>query len=183
MIQSDLPAALSQILIEEWIKAFKKRPKLVAISTVCTIIAGVAISIFVNHEISKKQKILESKADLNLYSQLQALDHVQTSLRNLNIFIEEQRRKITIEQELIAKLSTERSQLEPIVQQQRSVIEQILTLQAQKQAAEAERAKWIERGFGFFGGIISSIIASFLYAIFIRFRKKIPPNTSVEDPA
>ncbi len=161
-------------LLELWNESFKKRP---VHTTILSIIAAVVLATAVyainlrNEELQRGAEA-ERLANLDLNQQIQELDRVHDSLQNLITFVEDQRKKVTVEQEIIAKLTQERAQLEPIVQQDRAIIEQILALQAQRQVEQAERDKWVERGFGFVTGIVSSMVASFLYASAMAKRRK-----------
>jgi uncharacterized membrane protein YjfL (UPF0719 family) len=52
------------------------------------------------------------------------------------------------------------------------VIEQILILQEERLAKQVERDKWVERALGFFIGVLSSVVASFVYTWIMNVRDK-----------
>lgn len=70
---------------------------------------------------------------------------------------------------LVNKLKTEQEELKPIVEADEKLVQSLigktLSVQQEQYEKEKERDKWIERGIGFFVGIISSLVASFLYQL------------------
>lgn len=181
------PDALLSItlrLLELWKESFKKRPVLTTILSISAAVVLITVGYIDNLRIEEQRIAAEAErlANLDLNQQIQELDRVHDSLLNLTTFVEDQRKKVIVEQETIDKLTQERAQLEPIVQQDRAIIEAILALQVQRQAEQAERDKWFDRGFGFIAGILGSMVASFLYALLLAVRRKgvgkpIPPSS------
>ena len=183
----DILLSLTVKLFEIWSDSYKKRPILTAVLTViiAIVLAFTVYEINLKNEEQRKAAEAERLANLDLNKQIQELDQVHDSLQNLITFVESQRTKVAVEQATIAQLSQERAQLEPIVKQDRAVIDQILSLQAQKQAQQAEKDKWFERGFGFIAGVVGSMVASFLYALLIAKRgERIgrPPSSTTAPP-
>ena len=114
---------------------------------------------------AEQQRIGEARRAIPEFKvQVEQLDQVTNGLHALLSFVEEQRRRINVEQETVERLSRERAELEPIILAQRQVIYQIFKIQE----ARATRDKWWNYGIGFLLGLISSMTASTVFFIIQR---------------
>jgi type II secretory pathway pseudopilin PulG len=156
-------------LLKLWMRAYSKRPALTIVGTII-IVGMLATFIIINDRKEQKRQEEARLANADLSRQLDEMDRVKSSLQSLLTFVEDQRSKIKEGQETVAKLSNERSQLEPIVRSQHEVIDQIFAIQEQR----AKRSKWMDISIGFILGIIGSFIASVIFDL-IRRRLGKPP--------
>ncbi|WP_295935450.1 hypothetical protein [uncultured Alistipes sp.] len=101
-------------------------------------------------------------------NQIKNLDTVSDNLKELLIFIEAQKDKILTEQQLLDQIKKEREYLQPLLSTEKELT--IAILNAHKRAQQNDI--WIDRLIGFCLGIAGSMIAAFLYSLFIR-RKRI----------
>ena len=157
----------SYFLISLWLAAFKKRPILTPTLTV--LITGALMAAVVVQERADRMRMEQARQQtLDLTYQLGQLGRTRQGLEDLMTFVEDQSKKIRAEQEALAKLSKERSELEPVVRTQREVIEQIMRLQAER----TRRERWTGYAFAFLIGVVSSIVAS-LFVSLARARRKL----------
>ena len=105
-------------------------------------------------ELARQQRL-----DLNY--QLTQLERIRQGLQDMMTFVEDQSEKIKNEQELIAKLTKERSDLEPVLRAERQVVDQILSMQEQR----ARRQQWLGYAGAFVIGVLSSMVASLLISL------------------
>jgi len=100
--------------------------------------------------------------------QFKKLDNISESLKSLESFISDQRENLVEESIALENLKNEKKALEPLVEGDRRVIESIFLQQEKRQ----QRNVWWERGFGFFAGILASVIASVIYALLVKWWEK-----------
>lgn len=157
---------LSSLSIGElWFAGFKRHPLLTSLLTAILLGASITAGVLDIQRQRAEQRRLEQarEASLDLVHQLKELDRVTESLQSLMTFLDHQRSRITAEQETLARLSAEKTALEPVVRAQREVIDQIFRIQE----VRIRRARWWDMALGFILGISSSIVASLILS-FIR---------------
>jgi hypothetical protein len=84
---------------------------------------------------------------------------MSNQLSILSKFLEKEQARISDTEATIKRLSEEERELEPLVLEKREVVDAILNAHS----ARTARYAWKERLFGFILGVISSLIASFVY--------------------
>ena len=131
------------------------------------VVCFIAIVLFIAQSLGKP--VSPTADDLN--RQLKELDHIKDSLARLASFIDAQATKLRQEQDLITTLSKERSELEPIVESQRRVIEGAIALLEKR----AQREKWTSLWLGIVLGIFTSFTASVIFEILRRWTKEGTP--------
>jgi hypothetical protein len=100
--------------------------------------------------------------DVKLKSQVYLLNSVETDLKHLIKFIQEQRDAVLSNEKTLSELRREREQLEPIVDSNRDLVKAIIA-----QANRIDR-KRIIYGYiaSFLLGFASSLLASFIFGLF-----------------
>jgi hypothetical protein len=99
--------------------------------------------------------------------QLEALERVEESLGELSDFVGEQKEKLFDSQKIIEDLKEEHSKLRPVVEAERKTVDAVLALQEES----SKRDMWLERVYGFFLGVISSLAATGMLTV-SRYLKK-----------
>jgi sensor c-di-GMP phosphodiesterase-like protein len=151
--------ALAELLIIQWIKIYKKSPRVTAIVTLIVSVAIVATVVIVGKQ---NQEALEVKRlqNLNYAKQVQSLDETRASLNALIEFVDNEKRQIELSQQALRSIKSEHERLKPLVETDRKVIESIFATQEARNQAAQGAERWI--GFGL--GVVASLIASFLWA-------------------
>jgi sensor c-di-GMP phosphodiesterase-like protein len=155
--------ALKEILLME---KRKKQKNLISwitsaiISIIIAVIFSSILSIFSDF-FSKDKKLKDNKS---IQIKINELDNVKSSLLNLNTFIEEQKTIIIEQQKIIDKLQEKNNELEPIVNSNQKTVDAIIKESERK----TKKNIWKERFIGIIMGIISSLIAGFLWKILTK---------------
>lgn len=177
-----------KLLIETWVKWYRKRPVLAVFLTI-NLLGLLTVSIVLterNRQQNSQELVNPRLAALDTDSQLKELDSIQSGLENLLIFVDEQRKKVLVEQEIVNNLKKEKELLEPIVESDRQIVEALLQIQEQN----ALRNRWKDITIGFISGFISEIIVGILLAPYLvprlkafvsRYRKPQSVNNSATD--
>ncbi|MEY8847377.1 hypothetical protein AB9K26_01060 [Psychroserpens sp. XS_ASV72] len=145
--------------IQELNKALKLSTKIVPF--IIGIFASLLGVITTYQEISKKGETQ------NIGTQIENLDDISKDLKNLQTFVESQKKKLASENEALENLRKEKENLKPLVEADKKILEAVFLEQEKRQQKEV----WYERAFGFFIGIFSSLIASLLFIWIDRKRK------------
>jgi hypothetical protein len=185
-IIGQLSEELIRVGVRTWREFYKLRPGLtitltvIAISLLCT---GGYFA-YQSAEARRIKAEQEHLANLDLNEQLEKLNEVQRNLNNLLKFIEDQRKKVSTEQEIIQRLQAERSLLEPIVNTDRQVLEAVLKAQEE----HSKRDRWKDILIGFMGGFVSEIVVAIILAPWLipiinrlRARQKAPTDENKSD--
>ncbi|MBN1787046.1 MAG: hypothetical protein JW806_01475 [Sedimentisphaerales bacterium] len=102
-------------------------------------------------------------------SQLVQLETTEEQLKAVLAFVHSQKDRVQDFQSKIDSLRTEQTELEPVVQANREVVEALFSLQERRQQTRVWRERWI--GFGF--GVLASLIASAIWYFVIKaFRRR-----------
>jgi hypothetical protein len=92
------------------------------------------------------------------------IDDVSRKLSDLALFLSREREKVEASEAMVKRLRTEQTQLEPIVTAQRELVDAILAVHARTTASKA----WIQYVLTFMTGVVTSLIASVLFALFLQ---------------
>lgn len=126
--------------------------------------AIIAIFVSVLGILTTSQKIFH-KEDLNdVSAQIEKLDMMSDNLSDFQFFLEQQKENLKSEQTVLTQLKEEKKNLEPLVQADREIVEAVFKQQEKRQREKV----WYERAFGFFIGVLSSLLATFIYVKFIK---------------
>lgn len=151
---------LFRLVLTEWLKLYSLKPKTTLVITLilfASMIGG--ISYF--SDIRQKKLEVKRLESLDYKKQIQQLNSMESSVRQLLTFVDFQKRKLQETEDSLSILMTERESLKPLVESDRATVEAFFK-------AQEERAKsnvWGERGIGFGLGILASLIASFIWFI------------------
>lgn len=131
------------------------------IRMVITLSVGIVVLVLflVDHFMEAKRK-----RSLSYDEQVESLNKVEASLKELVYFVELQKNRLTETNNILHQLKEEELKLKPVIEANRKVIDAIFTLQAE----QSTKSIWKERGFGFVLGILSSMIASVLLGMLRR---------------
>ncbi len=116
------------------------------------------------------QKIGLKPESKNVTAQVENLNKMSEGLRELQTFIEEQKKNLVSEEKALESLKAEKENLEPLVEADKKILEAVFIEQEKRQ----QKSIWYERAFGFFIGIFSSLVASL---IFLWLQRKSKINT------
>ena len=141
-----------------------------------SIIIGIASNIYVGKINQATQGNIHEKSYAN---QIKDLNDIEKSISNLSSFVELQKKKLRESEDILISLQQEHDTLKPIVETEREVIKKIFAIQSQM----AMDNIWKERIVSFFLGILASVVASFIYALFQRFYRtpKMPNKANAAD--
>lgn len=93
--------------------------------------------------------------------QIKSLDQTRDSVEQLLKFIETQREQLTASQRAIDALKTEEDRLKPLVEADKKVIDAVFAAQEARNEQAQRRQTWL----GFVLGVLSSLMASFVWSI------------------
>lgn len=150
----------AELLGREWFKLYRQSPKTTATVTVFVgIITGVVIYISVQRESELREaKRLQNQS----YSkQVESLDETRANLQSLIAFVDEERKQLKVSQQALQSLKAEHDQLKPLVNTERKAIDALFSAQE----ARNQSALTMERWTGFGLGVLSSLVASFVWAL------------------
>jgi sensor c-di-GMP phosphodiesterase-like protein len=166
--------SVAQLVIKEYLKSYRRNRKATIIFTVVSIVISGIVGLTLDHYASKATKKAEEarrQANASYAQQIDNLNNVESSLKNLIEFIEVERQKLQDSEKLVSDLKEQEKLLRPVVEADRKIVESLLEIQNQKAQENLSRERWI--GFGL--GVISSVVASLLIAgirIAINYRKR-----------
>ncbi len=133
-------------------------PGHVIIALVIGLLASVPVLI---HD---KYVLKKSKHEFEYSSQLKTLDNVSDNLARLQTFVNDQKRNLVESEKAIKELKEEEKKIKPVIEADRKTIEAIFRLQSEVSA----RKLWLDRGISFILGVISSMLATLIIAVFKR---------------
>lgn len=108
----------------------------------------------------------EKEESLVYERQLASLNEIEGSIDALREFVKNQKEDLKMSQVAVDKLKEEQQKLKPVVEADRKVIDALFKIQAEQQ----QKNIWLDRAFGFFIGIASSLVASLFWAYIRRKR-------------
>jgi hypothetical protein len=94
----------------------------------------------------------------------------------LRSFLERQKNEVEDRNHVIARLKEEEGKIRPLVEADRATVSAILEAEAQQHRREI----WFERAFSFLLGVLSSLVANWVWH---RWIKPTPPDSGKLDPA
>lgn len=162
----------AQLLVQEWTKLYQRSPRTtVACTLVAVAVSGTAIYLTEQRSAAEREaKRLQSQSYV---TQAQLLDETRTNLRALLNFVEDERRNLKTSEQSLLALKREHDQLRPLVESDRKAVDALFAAQEARNQAAQSTERWI--GFGL--GVLSSLIASLIWAIFAYARER-PSGTT-----
>ncbi len=150
-----------EILAREWVKLYEKSPiPTVSVTLVLTVL--IAVGIYFVDKADKESRETQRLQSLNYQTQIQQLNQTEINIRQLLQFVESQKSTLRSTEDTINSLREEQEKLKPLVESDRTVVDAIFRAQEERSNGNVWRERWI--GFAF--GVVSSLLASFLWFIF-----------------
>lgn len=156
----------SEIFVDLWVKSYKRVPTQTTIASLFLLIFCV-VSLVISINLLDTNRFKSPEHTQNYEQQQNILRQTEINLNNLAAFITSKKAEIEATQTLIKDLEQEKSELEPIVNANKEVIEAIFT----QQRKDFEKNIWIERGISFGLGILASLLASIIWHFITRLKK------------
>ncbi|MFY9618489.1 MAG: hypothetical protein WAM70_08650 [Pyrinomonadaceae bacterium] len=149
---------IAQLVIESYFRFYRRNKKLTLVFT------GIALLIIgmlgVIGYFEKKKEDAQRQQTASYSHQIENLNTVETSLRNLVEFVQIEKQRLRESEKLLADLKNEEQMLKPIIEADRKTVTSLLEHQNKVAQQQLARERWI--GFGL--GVISSMVASLLIA-------------------
>lgn len=158
LMMNDLIYASAKI----WVELFTKSPKTTLITTAITIIIFIAGGTYIakQDQIKIEAKRLENN---NYLTQLSQLNNTEKNIKQLLEFVSYQKTALREAEDSLSKLRSEKEKLQPLLDSDKATIEAIFRAQEDRTSSSV----WKERTIGFASGIVASLIASFIWYIFV----------------
>lgn len=155
-----VPTSAAEAIVRLWQWGFRHAPKSTVASTVA-ILLGVCASLI--YGIADAESGRKNAPDFvaTYEAQLDQIDRVASSVKNLQEFLDAERSRIEASQKAISTLRAEEAALRPVIEAERQAIDAIFALQAEKQAQNV----WWERSYGFISGVVASLLASLIWFV------------------
>lgn len=159
--------SVAQITVSEWLKLYRLSPRLTAVGTVViAIVAGTAI--YFTEQKAKVEREAKRLENLSYASQVQKLEETRANLQALLQFVDEERQNLRASEQALQTLKKEHELLRPLVESDRKTIDALFAAQEARNQVAQSTERWI--GFGL--GVISSLLASFIWAVFSYARSR-----------
>lgn len=156
-----------------WARAYQKSPAITVMLS-ALVLSGVAGGISYLDYVERTERERQRRESLSYERQLQALNGMERSARELTEFVRVQKQELRQSEDLLGRLRDERKSLEPLVKADRQIVAALFAAQEEKNRASI----WRERLIGFGIGILSSLVAAFIiYAL------KLVPQMRRTEPA
>lgn len=155
--------SLYEFIFDKYRYAYRKHPVMTVLVSILLITFVITMSYL--DEQRQKQGFEElRKQNIDFNTQLTQLESTESSLKNLLIFVQNQRNQLKDSQTRIEELKKEHEKIRPLVEADKQVIESIFLAQEQRQTENV----WKERWFGFGFGILASLIASAIWYVSVQ---------------
>jgi hypothetical protein len=157
----------AELLVREWQKHYNRSPVATVVVTIVAILVG-GTAIYVTEQRSAAEREAKRLQSQSYVTQAQLLDETRVNLRALLSFIEDERRNLKASEQALLSLKREHEQLKPLVETDRKTIDALFAAQEARNQAAQSTERWI--GFGL--GVVSSLVASLLWAVFSYVRRR-----------
>ena len=152
-----------------WLQQFKRAPAITAAISIVVGVASLGISFYAEREarISREARLAASS---DYVSQARALDETRRNLDSLVQFVESEKKRLQSSQSALDTLKNEHERIKPLLETDRKTIDALFAAQEARSQAALRAERWI--GFGL--GVVSSLVASLVWAFaayFVRRRK------------
>lgn len=159
----------AELLVREWQKLYARSPRLTVVLTLVISVVGGSIAYFAEQRTSE-QREAKRLQNMNYSVQAQKLEETKSNLKALLQFVEEERTSLAASEQALRSLKREHEQLRPLVESDRKTIDALFAAQEARNQAAQNTERWI----GFALGVVSSLLASFIWAVasYVRRRKR-----------
>ncbi|HOY79679.1 MAG TPA: hypothetical protein PLN33_17820 [Hyphomonadaceae bacterium] len=158
---------IAENAVRHWIKLYKKSPRVTVVATVLMLVSG-GLGTYVAEQGARETREAKRLQNLSYAKQVQALDETRTSLQSLLEFVDSERRNLQRSQQALQSLKTEHERLQPLVESDRKTIDALFAAQEARNQSAQSTERWI--GFGL--GVLSSLIASVVWAAIVYATRK-----------
>lgn len=150
----------AELLGRKWFGFYRKAPKITTSVTIIAVLIASAFIYFIEqiNSIERESKRLKNQ---NYTKQVQALNDTRANLQSLMAFVDEERQQLKVSQLALQSLKTEHDQLKPLVDTERKAIDALFSAQEARNQSALSTERWT--GFGL--GVLSSLVASFVWAL------------------
>lgn len=152
--------SIVELAAKEWVKIYKLKPVLTVVTT-GMLISIMAAGITYLDQIDREKREAKRLESLDYQNQIQQLDQMESNVKQLLSFVDQQKKTLQATEDSISNLKSEKEKLQPLVETDRAVVESLFKAQEERANANIWRERWI--GFGF--GLAASLIASFLWFV------------------
>jgi vacuolar-type H+-ATPase subunit I/STV1 len=159
--------SVAQIAASEWLKLYRLSPRLTAVGTVVLAVI-VGSTIYFTEQKAKGAREVKRLENLSYASQVQKLDETRTNLQALLQFVDDERQNLRVSEQALQTLKKEHEQLRPLVESDRKTVDALFVAQEARNQVAQSTERWV--GFGL--GVISSLVASFIWAVFSYARSR-----------
>ena len=160
-------SAFTKKLLQIWVREYLKSPKKIVTISIFSVAIGFTVG-YLNDMKDRELQEARRLESLDYSLQLKQLQQTEESLQQLVTFVSHQKTTLKQSQDTLSSLKLEQEKLRPLVESDRITVEAILNAQDQRNSTNI----WRERSIGFALGIISSLVASFILAIFSYLKSK-----------
>jgi hypothetical protein len=108
----------------------------------------------------------KTQATSTYAQQIAALGRAQQDLNSLLQFVDSQRVELHTREQILGDLRRQDAELRPVVEADKRVVESVLAAEERRRRTDL----WFERMVGFIGGVVSSIVGTYLLE---RFRNRV----------
>jgi hypothetical protein len=151
----------AELLVREWQKLYARSPRITVAVTIVLSVAAGGIAYFAEHH-SAEQREAKRLQNMNYSTQAQKLEETKSNLKALLQFVEEERSSLAASEQALRSLKQEHEQLRPLVESDRKTIDALFAAQEARNQAAQSKERWV----GFAIGVGSSLVASFVWAMF-----------------
>lgn len=144
-----------------------KRIRRIALRFLIFLTPALLASIFV-YKFYNPEPVSFASSSQSIKDQLNALDEISTNLDMLSSFIDQQRLGLAQEYENIEYLKIEKARLDSIV----SLNSEKANLLFREHERRTSQRIWLDRFIGFLLGLVSSLVATFLYNSIFLYRER-----------
>jgi predicted PurR-regulated permease PerM len=164
--------SFAEILAREWLKLYSHSPRLTVLSTIA-ISLFIGGTIYLTEQKAQTQRDAKRLQNLNYAAQVQKLEETRSNLQALLEFVDEEHRNLQTSEQAFQSLKQRHDELKPLVESDQKTIDALFAAQEARNQAAQNIEKWI--GFGL--GVLSSLVASFIWAFFsfLRHRRQSEP--------
>lgn len=149
-----------EVLAQAWVKLYKLMPIFTSVTTII-LISSIAYGINYLDYVDRMERESKRLKSLDYQNQIQQLDQMETNIKQLLSFVDNQKHTLQETEDTISSLKSEKEKLQPLVETDRTVVEAIFKAQEER----ANSNIWRERLIGFGFGVAGSLIASFIWFV------------------
>ncbi|MES2026596.1 MAG: hypothetical protein V4448_13680 [Pseudomonadota bacterium] len=159
--------AAAEFAVREWIKLYRLFPRVTVLGTLF-FTAIVATVIYFTEQKARVENEARRLENLSYATQVKKLEETRSNLQTLLQFIDDERKNLRTSEQALQNLKKEHEQLRPLVESDRKTIDALFAAQEARNQAAQSAERWIGIGLG----IISSLAASFIWAMFSFARRR-----------